>query len=106
MNIKTIDINALEWFDKINGNSYFAGNIILNYGLPDEKHYIMPYEYGYGEHYIDGAFSLLIKINVISDHEKYSNGGQEAIWKYCQRKGIILRTNKQKNCKKRELLNI
>ena len=30
--IKTIDVNCLEWFDKINGNSYFAGEIIVNYG--------------------------------------------------------------------------
>ena len=32
-NIKTIDVNCKEWFDKLNGNSYFAGTISINYGL-------------------------------------------------------------------------
>ena len=26
--IKTIDINAFNWFDKINGNSYFSAFIV------------------------------------------------------------------------------
>ena len=31
MIIKTIDINVKEWRDKINGNSYFAGEVVLNW---------------------------------------------------------------------------
>jgi len=51
MNIKTIDVNALTWFDKINGNSYFAGEIILNYKLDNEIKLIMPFQYGYGSQF-------------------------------------------------------
>ena len=45
--IKTIDINTLTWFDKINGNTYFANKIIVNYGLKSEKTFIQPFQYGY-----------------------------------------------------------
>ena len=34
--LKTIDIKTLVWFDKVNGNSYFAQTITLNFGM--EKH--------------------------------------------------------------------
>ena len=37
METKTIDVNAKEWFDKINGNSYFCGTITLNYGMNNEE---------------------------------------------------------------------
>ena len=35
--IKTIDIQAKEWFDKVNGNSYFSAIATINYGLQDQK---------------------------------------------------------------------
>ena len=39
--IKTIDINAKEWYDKINGNSYFAGYVVVNKGTKTENIFIM-----------------------------------------------------------------
>jgi hypothetical protein len=35
--INTIDIQAKEWFDRINGNSYFSGQVTLDYGQETEK---------------------------------------------------------------------
>ena len=35
--MKTIDVHAKEWFDKVNGNSYFAATIIIDFGLSSEK---------------------------------------------------------------------
>jgi len=35
--IKTLDIQAKEWFDKVNGNSYFSAQVTINFGMPDEK---------------------------------------------------------------------
>ena len=32
--MKTLDINAREWFDKVNGNSYFSAQIVVDYDLP------------------------------------------------------------------------
>jgi predicted Zn-dependent protease len=101
--IKTIDIQAKEWFDKINGNSYFAGTITVNFGMPDAKTIIMPYQYGYGDHYVDMAAKALEENNIITDRTHHSNGSAQSLWSYCDDKGIILRKSKQQGCKKRDL---
>lgn len=95
--LKTIDVNALEWFDKVNGNSYFAGTITLNYGMEDQKDFIMPYQYGYGESYIQETGRLLTEFNHISKRDN------QPLWSYCRDNNIILRTNIKENCLKREL---
>ena len=41
---QTIDINAKEWFDKVNGNSYFCGTITINYGMKTEQTFLMPFQ--------------------------------------------------------------
>ena len=100
MRIKTIDVNAKEWFDKVNGNSYFSGIITLNYGMKSAKVFNMPFQYGYGDHYIDMAGELLRKEVLKIEKPKQ---GYFILWQYCQDNNIILRTSKQENCKKREL---
>ena len=35
--LKTIDIEAKEWRDKVNGNSYFSSDITLNYGMDNQE---------------------------------------------------------------------
>lgn len=106
MKIKTIDIICLEWFDKVNGNSYFAATVTVNYGMKSEETYKIPFEYGYGDYYKYAAFDHLEKINVLKNVEHYSNGSREQIWQYCRRNNIILRTVKHENCLKRELKNL
>lgn len=103
--MQTIDINVLEWFDKVNGNSYFAGNIVIDFALPTEKTVPLPFQYGYGDHYKDMAGKELESRGLIS-LEHYDNGGSEAIWRYCERNGIILRTAKHENRRKRDLTNL
>ena len=100
--IKTLDIHALEWFDKVNGNSYFSAVIILNYGMKDKKELKLPFQYGYGEHYIDMANQLLIKEG-FREGERGKYGNYPSLWQYCEDNNIILRTSKQENCKKKEL---
>ena len=51
--LKTIDINAKEWSDSENGNSYFSSKVTLNYGLHNEKSMKLPFQYGYEDAYID-----------------------------------------------------
>lgn len=99
MKIKTIDVNALEWFDKVYGNSYFSGTITLNYGMKNAKEYKMPFQYGSGDQYIFEAGYLLYKEGVIK-LEKH-----QVLWRYCKDNNIVLRTDKKENCLKRELLN-
>ena len=96
MKTKTIDIQAKEWFDKVNGNSYFAGTITLNYGTETEEIFLMPFQYGYGSQYEHESKSILTLFNKISpDYENLNT--------YCKRVGIILRRNIERNCLKKEL---
>jgi len=96
MKTKTIDIQAKEWFDKVNGNSYFAGTITLNYGTETEEIFLMPFQYGYGSQYEQEAKAILTLFNKISPD-------YESLYNYCKGSGIILRSNIQRNCLKREL---
>jgi hypothetical protein len=64
--LKTLDIKHLEWFDKANGNSYFACEVICNYGLKNQFSFNLPFQYGYGDHYFDMVAKQLIKIGVTS----------------------------------------
>jgi hypothetical protein len=100
--MKTIDIDAKEWFDKINGNSYFSGQIIIDYAMKTERRYDMPFQYGYGDHYVDVANQLLMEKKEIP-HNRYDNGMHHPLWMYCKENKIILRNHKQQNCLKKEL---
>jgi len=99
MKIKTIDINVKEWFDKINGNSYFAGEIILNYGLKNVKIIFLPFQYGYGEHYLTEGFKAIIESEKIKTNENINS-----LWRFCENNKIILRYHKEQNCLKKELM--
>lgn len=103
--IHTIDINAKEWFDKVNGNSYFAGTVTANYGMEDSQTFKMPFQYGYGDSYEDEAATVLDNAGVIT-LTKHANGSREPLYTYCKNNNIIVRRSKQKNCKKAELKNI
>ena len=92
--VNTIDINAKEWFDRINGNSYFAGSVTLNFGQPDAIILNMPFQYGYGDSYQYAAMSML-KEKGYTD-ARYMQDLREH--------GIIVRYNIQRGCKKRELM--
>lgn len=96
MQIKTIDIQTKEWFDKVNGNSYFSAEVTTNYGMEGERRFILPFQYGYGNHSEDQAFSVLRKV-FGEDFPEYRYQAREA--------GIIVRYNKQEGCRKRDLVN-
>ena len=95
MKTKTIDIQAKEYFDKVNGNSYFSALVTVNLMMKGERKFTLPYQYGYGSQSEQEAKALLLKeglINTVSGHEL-----REA--------GIIVRANKKENCTKREVKN-
>nr|DAI89555.1 MAG TPA: hypothetical protein [Caudoviricetes sp.] len=95
--IKTIDVNCKEWFDKVNGNSYFAGEIIVNAGKKNETIIKLPFQYGYGDHYRYIAFEI-VKNNL--NTFKTVDRPRQAYEKY------KIKTNHsiKRNCLKRELL--
>ena len=97
--IKTIDINARTWFDKVNGNSYFSAIVVVNYGTPEAKEVKLPFQYGYGSQYEQEAKQVLVDAGLIAPN------GYQGLYTYCQDNGIILRSHNQKNCLKREVVN-
>ena len=101
--MKTIDVNAKEWFDRVNGNSYFSARVTVDYGLKTEKSYVLPFRGGYGDHYIDTANCYLSGKNII-DNPRHENGTRLALWRYCKENNIILRTSKETECLKRDVL--
>jgi len=100
--IKTIDIQAKEWFDKTYGNSYFSAEITINYGLKSQKTFYVPFEYGYGSHFEDVCFK---KIKKEINKKIFKNSSKMlSLWSFCRDHNIVYRAYKQENCKKRELL--
>ena len=103
MKIKTIDIQAKEWFDRVNGNSYFAGTVTVNYGMKTEKVFTMPFQYGYGGQFEQEAKDILMKGGLIGFNDYGKNGKSPLSMYELKEQGIIIRSNIEKNCKKREL---
>lgn len=93
MKIKTIDIQAKEWFDKVNGNSYFSSITTINFGLKNEASFKSSFQYGYGEQYKQDSLCKLAELKLIDTISSYK----------LKEKGIILRCNIQTNCKKSEV---
>lgn len=99
-NIKTIDVQAKEWFDRLNGNSYFSAIATINFGMEDQKVINVPFQYGYGDSYIHASFEQLQKDGILND-----NITIYAPWRYCEANNIILRHNKKEKCLKSEVKN-
>ena len=98
--IKTIDVVVKEWFDKTYGNSYFGGNITINYGMKSSEIIPIPFQYGYGDHYRHIAFSLLQSNGYIPNNLDMGERG----WRYYEQNNIIARHTKYENCLKREVI--
>jgi hypothetical protein len=94
--INKININCKEWFDKLNGNSYFAGTIQIN----DKETFLIPFNYGYGSQYEQEAKAILTQFNKISCN--YTQN----LNRYCKENNIELISNIKENCKERELKEI
>ena len=79
----TIDIHAKEWFDRINGNSYFSARVSLN-GVEVAR---LPFQYGYGDHFQHESFEELDRLGYLT-LERYGNGATEAPWQWSQRHSV------------------
>ena len=96
--IKTIDVNAKEWFDRVNGNSYFSAEVTINFGTKEAESFKVPFQYGYGEQYL---YSTLQRLQ---DHQGFKGSACAPLWRWCEERGIILRANLVGNCKKRDVV--
>ena len=66
-----IHISIKRWRDKVNGNSYFSGQIFNN-GLCIAR---LPIQYGYGSHPDAVAGSELKAAGIIQDRAVYATSG-------------------------------
>ena len=98
MKISTINIQAKEWFDKRHGNSYFSAVVTLDFGMDSEKTIYIPFQYGYGEHYLTIVKDQLRTDGILPDEEIYH------LSQWCEDNGIILRYSKRENCLKKDVV--
>ena len=94
--MKAINIHAKEWFDKVNGNSYFSGTVTITKDTSEQETFLMPFQYGYGSQYEQEAKAILTQFNKISTNYETLNS-------YCKREGLVLISKIEKGCLKREL---
>lgn len=96
MIIKTIDVQAKEWFDKANGNSYFSAQVTINFGEPDCIGFSIPFQYGYGEHYKQSTLEALKKrFNITTD--------TASLDRYARENNITLRASIETGCKQSDV---
>jgi len=93
--LKTLDIECLKWFDRVNGNTYFACKISCNTGLKNEIKFNIPFQYGYGDHFYDVSAKKLKEYG-ITEYNLYR-------WQDRQDSKVITRINVYDNCKQKEL---
>lgn len=97
--IKTIDVITKTWFDKVNGNTYFAQHITINSGKRNAIILLNNFQYGYSSFDYFAKKFVSEKLNLKSDlADSYDLCSSRGKIKF---NNIIIR-----NCKKRELLNI
>jgi len=80
--IQTIDINTLSWWDKPNGNTYIAGEVVVNYNERNEVMLSLPFQYGCAAHY-----AAKVKMNQSLGLEIRD------MWTFCRDHEITLRKN-------------
>ena len=64
--IKSLFIECREWFDKVNGNSYFSARIWVNGGQVA----ILPFQYGYGDQFTYEAQKKLLELGYLPQEGK------------------------------------
>lgn len=93
--IHAINIQAKQWLDKTYGNTYFSARVTVVYDLLEDKTFILPFQYGYGDQYLYEARKVL-KENKILDTDL-------PLTRYCRENKISLFYNisneKQRDCK-------
>jgi len=93
IDINCINVTAKEWFDKINGNSYFSADVQVIYHNKQVKNLKIPFSYGYGDSYIYQSLEILKKSNICYFDNTH----------HIRNAGIIFISNIQRGCKKSQL---
>jgi hypothetical protein len=93
---KVVEIATREWFDKINGNSYWSAHATVT-TTPQELGltYVFTFTYGYGDHSTSAVLDTLAKLGEIpSTH-----------YRDLKNSGIMVISHKRTGCRKAELMH-
>ena len=82
---KSITVVGRRWFNRGPGNTYHSVTIHV-----DGHSHVVPFEYGYGTHYLDTARAWLKKNGYLPGIKEHAHGGGEPLWRYCERVGCDL----------------
>ena len=82
---RSLFIEGREWFDKINGNSYFSARIWVDGGQVA----ILPFQYGYGSQFEYEAQKKLLELGYLPQ-----NGKNRGLWSIAQASGFDFYTAK------------
>lgn len=86
--MKTLQLIGRLWRDKVNGNTYHTTEIIVD-GVSVHK---TPFDYGYGDSYIQSAVVWLNKTRKLR-MQKHASGSYTPLWRHCQNRRIALTTS-------------
>ena len=88
--LRSLFIEAREWFDKVNGNSYFSARIWVDGGQVA----ILPFQYGYGSQFEYEAQKKLLELGYLPQEGK--NAG---LWSIAKNLGFDFYSSKSETKK-------
>ena len=93
---RSLFIECREWFDKINGNSYFSARLWVDGGQVA----ILPFQYGYGDQFIYEAQKKLLELGYLPQE-----GKNRGLWSIAEAQGFDYYTAKT-STKKAEMFKM
>ena len=98
-NIIAIEVRGKEWWDKLNGNSYWASVVTLTDSDHKTHVFSIEFQYGYGDFYIQQSVKILKELRYIDDCDQPRSQGV-----YSGGRRVIWTTSMQTGCKKRDVV--
>lgn len=93
---RSLFVEGREWFDKVNGNSYFSARIFVDGGQVA----ILPFQYGYGEQFLYEAQKKLLELGYLPQE-----GKNASLWSIAQNLGFDFYSSKSET-NKRDMFKI
>ena len=97
--ISSIVVIGRRWFDRVNGNTYYSAEILIDGKTIDG----IDYAYGYGDQYLQDASDAIERAGHLPDREHHANGSVEPLWQYCRDRDIALHSSVSDVSRKRDL---
>ena len=98
MEIKVINIQAKEWFDKRYGNTYSSLGVRAYYDNNNSVYLHRPSRYGHDSTYYQETLQLMKEEGLIINEDEFTS-----LSNYCQDEDIILITNTEKVLRRKDL---